>query len=268
MGRIIKKVLVAPEMTGTPDDDSEVTIRWQGKLLPSGTLFQKTTTQTFKMHKESLSARPPWWKVCLQGNPGGASGGRGMGDGETAQFTIPPECAYGDVGDAKRGIPPNASLFLKVTLIQYASYEDISPKKDGTCVRKIERRGMSEDTPRKGDECIVHFRISNVRTKEVYHEVPDRMLIIGELPDRQREAMRLMSEGAFVDRAIELLLCKMHTGEKNTARCTQAFVGGSGDDVEIKIELKEFVKLLVCPKDGHPLGSRAGRIEVGHVSYT
>lgn len=167
-------------MTGTPDDTSEVTIRWQGKLLPSGKVFRPTKTQTFKLDEDGLRYQAPWWKHALMGNPGGAQGGRGMGEGEVAQFTVPPECGFGDTGDPKSGVPPGTTLLLKVsvlqtrvystkyaprtrsctsavyhalircaicsmqvTLLNYATFEDISPHKDGSCIRKVERRGAS-----------------------------------------------------------------------------------------------------------------------------
>ena len=262
LGRIVKKVLVAPSTTWTPIEESEVTLEWQGKLLPCGTLFRPMEAQTFKLDAASLARLPPWWKTCLAGDSGVTSGGRGMGEGETAQFTIPPECAYGDKGDPMQSIPPNATLCLHVTLVQCATYEDITPNKEGTCIRKVIRRGTSEDLPRTGEECTVQYKIRNARTRRMYDEVEERRLVLGAISEEIRTSMRLASGGAYTDRALEHLLRTMRTGEKVIAHCTPAYIGGHGDDVEIELELKSFIKLILCPTDQHPLGDRAGRVEV------
>ena len=262
LGRILKKVLVAPSTTWTPSEESEVTLEWQGKLLPCGTLFRPMEMQTFKLDAECLARLPPWWKTCLGGDSGVTSGGRGMGEGETAQFTIPPECAYGDKGDPMQGIPPNATLCLRVTLVQCATYEDITPNKEGTCIRKVIRRGTSEDLPRTGEECSVQYKIRNARTRRMYDEVEERRLVLGAISEEIRTSMRLASGGAYTDRALEHLLRMMRTGERVIAHCTPAYIGGQGDGVEIELELKSFIKLIVCPTDQHPLGDRAGRVEV------
>ena len=39
-GRIVKKSTILPLTTGQPDAESEVTLKWQGKLHPSGKLFK------------------------------------------------------------------------------------------------------------------------------------------------------------------------------------------------------------------------------------
>ena len=44
-----------------------------------------------------------------------------MGVGETAQFIIPPDLAFGADGMSKWGVPANATLCLNVTLVQYVS---------------------------------------------------------------------------------------------------------------------------------------------------
>ena len=262
LGRIVKKVLVAPSTSWTPSEECEVTLEWQGKLLPCGTLFRPLETQTFKLDAASLARLPPWWKTCLAGDSGVTSGGRGMGEGETAQFTIPPECAYGDKGDPMQGITPNATLCLQVTLVQCATYEDITPNKEGTCIRKVTRRGTSEDLPRTGEECTVQYKIRNARTRRMYDEVEERRLVLGAISEEIRTSMRLASGGAYTDRALEHLLRTMRTGEKVIAHCTPAYIGGHGDDVEIELELKSFIKLILCPTDQHPRGDRAGRVEV------
>ena len=70
---------------------------------------------------------------------------------------------------------------------------------------------------------------------------------MGDLPDRMRQSMRLLSEGAFTDKACEMLLSKMHTGEKMTAYCKQSFIGGNGDGVAIEIEVRyELFRTQTC----------------------
>ena len=90
-----------------------MTIRWQGKLHPSGKVFRTSRKETFKLDDSSIF---PFWKRLLMGNENNAMGGRGMGEGETAQFILPPELAFGAEGHAKWGVPPNSSVLIKVRL--------------------------------------------------------------------------------------------------------------------------------------------------------
>ena len=217
-GRIVKKCLQMPETVGVPAEDGEVSVRWQGKLFPSGKTFRTPQLQTFRLNNPQIA---PFWKAVLIGNPNGAQGGRGMGEGEVAQFTIPPECAYGEVGDARLGVPPGATLIIKVTLRKMVSFEDITAKQDGGCIRRIERRGQSSETPHKGDECTVAYKLTSLKDGTVYQQVDERTFVIGEIPERQRQAMRLMSEGAYADRILELLCSKMHPGPgRQSPACT------------------------------------------------
>ena len=60
-----------PVMSGIPDEKSEVTIKWQGKLHPSGKLFRPTHKQTFRLDDEGIL---PFWPRVLMGNPNNAMG--------------------------------------------------------------------------------------------------------------------------------------------------------------------------------------------------
>ena len=244
-GRIVKKSTILPLTTGQPDAESEVTLKWQGKLHPSGKLFKPTTTQTFKLNESGIL---PFWPKLLMGNKDNHMGGRGMGEGEVSEFVVPPDLAFGEKGYPKWGVPPNTAIALKVTLVSFATFDDISSAQDGSAIRRTEKRGFSEDKPQVGDECECAFRISNQRTGEVYHAKPMGSLItIGRIPERQREAIRAMCVGAHADRVLELLMTKMHDGEISSVRCTPQFIGGQpNDDTIVWVSLKHHVKLFKC----------------------
>ena len=76
-GRVTKKTWTMPEMTGCPDDDAEVTIRWSGRLVPSGKLFQPKRTQTFRLNDESHAAHfdAAWNSADINGLKGHRSVG-------------------------------------------------------------------------------------------------------------------------------------------------------------------------------------------------
>ena len=100
---------------------------------------------------------------------------------------------------ACRALAAGLGGVLKVTLEQFVTFEDLSSEQDGAAVRRIEKRGTGEDTPRRGDECELSYRIFNQRTGAVFGEKSTCVLTIGEIPQRQREAMRMLAEGAHVD---------------------------------------------------------------------
>ena len=243
-GAVVKKTLTMPEYASQPEESSEVTVRWSGKLAPGGKIFKPACRQTFTLTDPTL---PKWWKTVLMGNPNNAGGGRGMGEGEVSVFTVPPSLGFGSVGYSKWGVPPDATLQIKVELKSFVYVEDISTAKDGAAIKRVEVRGTGESTPHKGDECACSFRIFNAVTKETYQEKPESVMVLGEMPERQRQAMRLLSAGAYADRVLELLLSQMHSGETSEVRCKQSFIGGDGDDIVVRCSLSSHVKLFVCP---------------------
>ena len=38
-----------------------------------------------------------------------------------------------------------------------------------------DHRGDGEETPHKGDECVVRFKVTNARTRELYQEAPEKV---------------------------------------------------------------------------------------------
>lgn len=71
-----------------------------------------------------------------------------MRKGELAVFTCKSEYAYGDKGSPPI-IPPNATLIFEVELL-YWEGEDISPDKDQTIMRSIQKEGDKFETPNDG----------------------------------------------------------------------------------------------------------------------
>ena len=219
-GRVVKKVHRHPEYTAKPSGTSECVLKWSGKL-PSGKVFQPLRRQTLRLDEPSL-APPGWWKACLCDVGGDA----GMGEGETSEFTLPADLAYGAEGDARLGVPPDSPVVVKLSLLQFSQFEDISAEKDGRAVRKVTRRGTGEGTPHKGDEVCCKFWVGSA-DGQVHQEKERVSFVLGQMGERQRSAMRLLSHGAYADQALGLMLHRMHVGEVCELRCQPSFVGGT-----------------------------------------
>lgn len=74
-----------------------------------------------------------------------------MKKGERAIFTIPPDLAYGEVGNPPL-IPPNSTLVYDVEMISWRTIRDITG--DGGIQKKIIKEGEGWATPRDGDEVL------------------------------------------------------------------------------------------------------------------
>lgn len=71
-----------------------------------------------------------------------------MRKGELSVFTCQSEYAYGENGSPPK-IPPNATLIFEVELLNWEG-EDISPDKDKTIMRSIQKEGDKWETPNDG----------------------------------------------------------------------------------------------------------------------
>ena len=126
----------------------------------------------------------PFWQHVLLRVEGAAQGG--MGEGEKAHLVLPADLAYGTNGNQMLGVPPGSPIHLTVTLCHYVLIEDLSREKDGRCIRRILRRGHSEECPRRSDECDIALTVKCARTGEVWQEKPSYHLVVGEMPERVR----------------------------------------------------------------------------------
>ncbi|XP_024031211.1 70 kDa peptidyl-prolyl isomerase [Morus notabilis] len=80
-----------------------------------------------------------------------------MKKGERAIFTIPPNLAYGEVGNPPL-IPPNSTLVYDIEMISWRTIRDITG--DGGILKKIIKEGEGWATPRDGDEVLVKYKSS------------------------------------------------------------------------------------------------------------
>ncbi|CAL1261693.1 unnamed protein product [Larinioides sclopetarius] len=121
-----------------------------------------------------------------------------MKKGEVALFIIQPLYAYGDMGYPPT-IPPHTPLLFEIELYEW-KLDDISPKKDGSILRKVIDKGEGTTSPNEGSE---------VKVK-----------LVGSYEDRifeECEKEFILGEGCSVDvvEGIEHALYKFRLNEKS-----------------------------------------------------
>ena len=83
-----------------------------------------------------------------------------MGEGEEVELIVQPSWGYGEAGDVESGVPAGATLKVHLTLKGWVGVEDLSPKKDRTCIKRTIKRGAgSDETPRYRYECTIDLKV-------------------------------------------------------------------------------------------------------------
>ncbi|KAL1496800.1 hypothetical protein AB1Y20_014386 [Prymnesium parvum] len=245
-GAIKTKILQLPKFVGNVTEGDEVEVRWKGEVLddkgePVRT-FQPTKLMKFVLGppQQSRSASGALVPLFIDGPV------RKMGEGEVHEMVVHPSWAYGEQGEPKLRVPPRAHVKIRLELVAYTTPEDISPPKNGTAVKRVLRRGEGDETPHKGDEVTISFKISSQLTKRLLHERASFSFRFGEMDEPAASALRRACAGAHADTILTLLVAKMHKGECVELRCTTEYSGGS-DDLVVEVELLHFIKEIICP---------------------
>lgn len=102
------KYAILKEGEGDGVRDQQVAIRYTG-WLPDGTKFDSSpeSGETFAFALGHGTAIRGW-----------DEGIQGMRAGERRQLVIPPALGYGAAGDARKKVPPNATLIYDIDLVQ------------------------------------------------------------------------------------------------------------------------------------------------------
>ena len=246
-GAIRRTILQLPKYVGRPEEGNEVDVRWKGDLIDA----DGNVTKQFQHKKKIKILLGPMRTATTI--PGGVhvplfmdAGVRQMGEGEIHEMIVGPSWAYGEEGNSKLGVPPNARVKVWMELVSYNTVEDISPSKNGTAIKRVLRRGAGEETPYKGDECTISYKFTSAATKAVLHERSEFFFVLGQFPERAATALRVFCNGAHADTLLTLLVHKMHKGEVVELRVKPEFGGGS-EDMIADITLVKFNKVITCP---------------------
>lgn len=146
-GGVMKKIIKEGDGFETPQDGTEVTVRYVGRLKENGKEFDRSDEFRFTVGKGEVIKG---WDLTL----------RTMRLNEVCQVILKPEYAYGPTG-AGQSIPPNATLVFEIELKKFSNLKDIT--KDGGILKKIILSSDDWKTPKFESE--VEFKIIG-RTQE------------------------------------------------------------------------------------------------------
>ncbi|KAL9673708.1 hypothetical protein QQ045_029969 [Rhodiola kirilowii] len=130
----------------TPFPGDEVQVHYRGKVDGGESLYSsydKRTPFNFKLGQ---------CEVIRGWDEGIAT----MHKGEAAEFTIPPNLAYGQCGCPPL-IPSNATLIFEVELLSWCTVRDL--KCDGGVLKKVKIEGSGWATPKDPDQVSINYEV-------------------------------------------------------------------------------------------------------------
>ncbi|GIY14827.1 peptidyl-prolyl cis-trans isomerase FKBP4 [Caerostris extrusa] len=140
-----------------------------------------------------------------------------MKKGEVALFIIQPQYAYGDLGYPPE-IPAHTPLLFEIELYEW-KLDDISPKKDGSILRKVIDKGEGTTSP--NESSLVKVKLVGYFEDRIFEEC-EKEFILGECCN------------AHIIEGIELALFKFHLNEKSLIYLKSKYAFDKGSE-EFKI---------------------------------
>ena len=135
-GLLLQKTLVrAPKGPGSwelPGERAEVRCSWRGEVEATGFVFRGEAP--FRYSRADASLLRVWRELKMK-------------RGEVTELKVAPELAYGSGGEPELGVPPDASLLLRVAMGDWNDVEDVSPGRDGSALKVVEIHPRSTRTP-------------------------------------------------------------------------------------------------------------------------
>lgn len=140
-GGVLKKIIKEGDGFEKPQDGTEVTVSYVGRLKDNGKEFDRSDEFKFTVGKNQVIKG---WDMTL----------RTMRLNESCKVILKPEYAYGSTG-AGESIPPNSTLEFDIELKKFSNLKDIT--KDGGIMKKIILSSDEWKTPKFESE--VEFKI-------------------------------------------------------------------------------------------------------------
>jgi len=183
---VMKRILKEGTPDTKPPKGSEVFVHYVGTLQSDGSKFDSSRDRD-----EPFSFKLGAGRVIKGWDIGVAT----MNLGEHAVFTISPEYGYGS-SPAGDKIPANSTLIFDVELLRYNDQDDISPKHDGSILKKvISNPDSNVDTPSDESTVTVSYTMK-VGEKEIEKKDKYSFIIGDEIePEAFEKGILSMSKG-------------------------------------------------------------------------
>jgi len=242
-GLLLQKTLVrAPKGPGSwelPGERAEVRCSWRGEVEATGFVFRGEAP--FRYSRADASLLRVWRELKMK-------------RGEVAELKVAPELAYGPGGEPELGVPPGASLLLRVAMGDWNDVEDVSPGRDGSALKVVESRGEGWQRPMQRYVCTLSLEVEVRACAESAPEkvAPEAEVTMalggGSVEAPLEEVSRLAGLGAWgVGAALDVLLPTMQRRERAVLRCSQALVGGPHERVDVRATLSSWVRVEPVP---------------------
>lgn len=239
-GSLLKKVLTAGDGSGSkPETGVNVKCHYTGRLL-DGAKFDSSKDR----------GKEFGFKIGSGVIKGWSEGVATMEVGETAQFCIAAEKAYGESGSPPV-IPPNASLQFEIELVSFSEYEDVAST-GGKVQKKVLAEGEGYKRPKDADICMLKMKLCLEDGTEVLtvggDEPAEYVTSSGKAPGIAA-ALKDMKKGAKVELVIQP---EMGYGEDGCAAgCAEGCAAVPANAVlKAEVELTDFVEVTDVSKDG------------------
>ncbi|PKI67368.1 hypothetical protein CRG98_012238 [Punica granatum] len=133
-GGIFKKILTEGEKWENPKDLDEVLVKYEAQL-EDGTVVAKSDGVEFTVKEGHFC--PALLKAV-----------KTMKKGEKVLLTVKPQYGFGEKGEPKHGVPPNAVLNITLELVSWKTVSEVTD--DKKVIKKILKEGEGYERPNEG----------------------------------------------------------------------------------------------------------------------
>lgn len=156
-----------------------------------------------------------------------------MRKGEVAKWTVAPSLAFGNDGDAGRGVPPASVVLLELEIVSCPQREDLF--EDGAAIKLETKSGTGQWEPRSNEEVQISYKV----------------VVDGDVIAGSRHAVYHLGTGALarLSEVIDKALMTMKRGDEATLTCLPRYAFGSegryaNKTAKITLILEEIFEVL------------------------